>query len=466
MNNDTHNTHTGALEQYRNLLTQYADTVRAHTAPAIAPQAAEAARTLLSAHMQPLPRKGTPGYRYTDLDAMLAPDLGVNITRVQATTDTSHLFRCTIPSVSPLNIVTVNDSCQDLSAVREKLPEGLDIVPFSMATEAQQAIIRSHYGKTASASTDTPAVTLNTALAQDGLLIHVKAGHRISKPLQLINILQPGTDAAGNTYPVLATRRLLVVMEQDAQLQVLVCDHDRNADSVSASTRVVEMYVGTGARLDWYELEETSGHTSRYLATAAHMEDNATLNLFGATLKSGHSRNDITVHINGSHCELAIDGMAIADSEQSVDNSAVVHHHKPLSTSRQTFKYLIGDNARGAFEGLIKVDHGAYRTEAYQTDRNLLASPGARMHTQPQLEIYCDDVKCSHGAATGQLDSRAMFYMRSRGIPEKEARAMLMNAFMADVIDKVNLEPLRDRLKHLVERRLTGDNALCQGCKL
>ena len=130
------------------------------------------------------------------------------------------------------------------------------------------------------------------------------------------------------------------------------------------------------------------------------------------------------------------------------------------------FKCLADGTARTAFDGLIRVGHGAIATEANQTCRGMLVSPTARIHTQPQLEIYCDDVKCSHGAATGQLDERALFYMLSRGIDPPQARSMLMNAFMADVIDSVTLSPLRDRLRHLVERRLSGDDAFCEGCDL
>ncbi|MDE6396570.1 MAG: SufD family Fe-S cluster assembly protein, partial [Muribaculaceae bacterium] len=169
--------------------------------------------------------------------------------------------------------------------------------------------------------------------------------------------------------------------------------------------------------------------------------------------------------IDGQGATLTIEGMVIEDGDQIIDNSATVLHNVPECTSNQTFKYIVSDRGRGAFEGLIKVAHGAHKTEAYQNDRNLLASPTARMHSRPQLEIYCDDVKCSHGAATGQLDAQALFYMRSRGIDEPEARSMLMKAFMADVIDSIRLEPLRDRLRHLADMRLSGDgDARCEGC--
>lgn len=157
-------------------------------------------------------------------------------------------------------------------------------------------------------------------------------------------------------------------------------------------------------------------------------------------------------------------GMVICGDSQHTDNDTLVLHHAPHCRSNQTFKYILGDNATGAFRGLIRVDHGAAFTEAYQTNRNLVTSADAIMHTEPQLEIYCDEVKCGHGATTGQLDERALFYMRSRGIPEREARKMLMQAFMADVIDTITLPSLHERLRLLVERRLTGDRRGCGDC--
>ena len=153
--------------------------------------------------------------------------------------------------------------------------------------------------------------------------------------------------------------------------------------------------------------------------------------------------------------------MAVGSDNMHVDNSSIIRHLAPHCNSRQLFKYVLDDHSSGAFEGSILVTPGAPFTEAYQSNRNILAHPDARMHTRPQLEIYNDDVKCSHGATTGQLDNEALFYMRTRGIPEREAKVMLMQAFMTDVIDTVRMDGLRDRLRHLVEKRFAGAEALC-----
>lgn len=157
--------------------------------------------------------------------------------------------------------------------------------------------------------------------------------------------------------------------------------------------------------------------------------------------------------------------MVIADGRMHVDNCSSVNHLAPRSTSTQLFKYLLDGSATGAFEGGICVSPEASFTESCQSNRNILASPDARMHTTPQLLIYNDEVKCSHGAATGQLDANALFYMQTRGIPEHTARQLLMQAFMTDALDTIAVEGIRSRLAMLVERRLSGDQTLCGECR-
>lgn len=184
----------------------------------------------------------------------------------------------------------------------------------------------------------------------------------------------------------------------------------------------------------------------------------------GITLMNGATRNNFVVDLAGDHTELRLLGMAIADGDRLVDNHAVVTHSAHGGHTDELFKYVVDDRAVGAFSGLIKVCPGAEKTEAYQSNKNICASPTAKMYSKPQLLIDCDDVKCSHGSSTGQLDGNALFYMRSRGIPESEARLMLMQAFMHDVIDGVRLESLKERLRRLVEARMCGDRPSCREC--
>ncbi|MCX6309847.1 MAG: SufD family Fe-S cluster assembly protein, partial [Bacteroidia bacterium] len=204
--------------------------------------------------------------------------------------------------------------------------------------------------------------------------------------------------------------------------------------------------------------------TVRVANTFVKQDEHSSLLMNGITLQNGQTRNNIDVKLAGEYAETNLSGMALADQNHVVDNHLFVDHVSPRCTSRELYKYVLDDTARGVFGGRILVRKNAQKTAAYQSNKNLCSTREARMFTKPQLEIYADDVKCSHGTATGQIDEKALFYMRSRGISEVEARLLLKFAFTADVIDNIRLEPLKDRMKMLVEKRFRGELAKCAGC--
>ena len=442
-----------------NSLNQYIELYEAHRADidSHAPQALNRLRDAAFEALNKagrLPRKGDEGYARTDIDAIFAPDFGINIMRVPAPVDVAASLRCDVPNVSTLMGVVAGDEFRPTATLLRNLPEGVTLTSFSEAARTTPALLE----RLGNLSAEGDAATqLNTLLAQDGVLMHVAAGVECEKPLQLINIFNAGV-------PSLAARRVLVVLERGASARLLVCDHSQRADVDYLASKVTEIFLAPGAQLDYYHLEESTARTSRVSSVFASLDADSRLSVNGTTLCGGHTRNNYTMHLDAPGAEANMAGMVICGDSQHTDNDTLVLHHAPHCRSNQTFKYILGDNATGAFRGLIRVDHGAAFTEAYQTNRNLVTSADAIMHTEPQLEIYCDEVKCGHGATTGQLDERALFYMRSRGIPEREARKMLMQAFMADVIDTITLPSLHERLRLLVERRLTGDRRGCGDC--
>jgi Fe-S cluster assembly protein SufD len=176
------------------------------------------------------------------------------------------------------------------------------------------------------------------------------------------------------------------------------------------------------------------------------------------------TRNNINISLRGERAETTLCGMVVGDKTQQVDNFTNIDHAVPNCNSTELFKYILDDHSRGVFCGKIRVAPDAQKTSAYQSNKNLCLSPAAKMYAKPQLEIYADDVKCSHGATVGQLDETALFYLRSRGISEKEARLLLMYAFTADVVENIRIGSLKDRIKMLVERRLRGEISRCEGC--
>lgn len=318
-------------------------------------------------------------------------------------------------------------------------------------------IVDRYYGSLAPLA--DASVSLNTMLVQDGVFIHVAKGTRPDKALQLVNIFS-------SPAPLAAFRRMLIVVEEDAELTLLVCDHTQDRTQSYLASQVTEIAVGRNARLEMCSIEESSAKTSRYSRMFVAQQEGSDVTVNNTTLTCGVTRNDFDIELLGEHCECHINGMAIGSERMHIDNDTVVMHRAPRCRSNQLFKYVMDDESSGAFEGSITVMPDAPYTEAYQSNRNILASTNARMHCKPQLIINNDEVKCSHGATTGQIDEDALFYMRSRGIPEAEARKMLMQAFMVDVIDSVHIPGLQDRLRHLVDRRFSGTLGNCETCEL
>ena len=441
-----------ALSQYIELFDSHRATIEAKSAEVMNLCRQEARNRLEG---KKLPQKGTEGYEKTSIEDMFAPDFGVNINRVNIPVDVSLSFKCDVPNMSTIMAFVVNDSFVPSSTLHNKMPQGVIIDSLAkVATENPQLVSR-YYNQLA--DNDNEAVALNTMLAQDGVMIYVPRGVVMERPIQLVNIFN-------SAAPLMGVRRLVIVVEEGAKAQLLICDHTQNSEYRYLSSQVIEAFEGQNASLEIYDIEESSDTTSRYSQLYARQERDSQLIVNGVTLTGGVTRNDYHIELVGDNCTSTLGGMAIGSGHQHIDNNSDVRHLSAHCNSNQMFKYVLDEESTGAFEGAIYVAPGAQFTEAYQSNRNLLASKSARMHTKPQLEIYNDDVKCSHGATTGQLDADALFYMRSRGIPEQEARTMLMQAFMVDVIDMVKMEGLRDRLRHLVEKRFYGQQASCADC--
>jgi Fe-S cluster assembly protein SufD len=442
-----------SIDQYIDLYGHNRETVEAATPDVINRLRRPALEALKS--FGRFPGKRDEGYSRFSVEDLFAPDYGVNIARVPFAVDVTQSFRCDVPNVSTLLGVVVNDAFRPTTTLLKNLPEGVTVSSLASVASEDPEFIGRYLG--ALSHNRDAASALNTMLMQDGVVIRVRAGVKLEKAIQIVNIFNASAS-------LMSVRRMLVVLEEGASARMLVCDHSQSADFGYLSSQVTEIFLHPGASLEYCDIEESSEQTSRMSQLYVSQDTGSRLAVNGTSLTVGRTRNEFHVDINGENCDAELAVMAIADGSQVIDNSSRINHLAPHSRSNQLFKYLLDDKSQGAFEGLILVAPDAVHTEAYQTDRNMLASAEARMHTAPQLEIYCDDVKCSHGAATGQLDRNALFYMQTRGVPEDEARMMLMQAFMGDVIEHVSIDGLRDRLRHLVERRLSGEHAACGDC--
>lgn len=401
-----------------------------------------------------LPTKRTEGYERTSIEEMFAPDYGVNVRRLGIPVDVAASFRCDVPNLSALQATVINDKFVPSAELEKRMPSGVRFMSLAAASRGLSGIVSRHYGSLAPLS--EASVALNTMLAQDGVLIYVPRGVKVDKPLQLVNIFS-------SPAPLAAFRRMLVVVEEGAELSLLVCDHTQDGVQSYLASQVIEVSVAERGHMEMCVIEESSANTSRYSRMFVRQAEGSSVTVNSTTLTCGTSRNEFDIELMGERCDCRLSGMAICGGRMHIDNDTAVMHRAPRCKSNQLFKYVLDDESEGAFEGGITVCPPAQFTEAYQSNRNVLASEVAKMHCKPQLIINNDDVKCSHGATTGRLDEDALFYMRSRGIPEDEARRMLMQAFMVDVIDTVGIPGLRNRLRHLVERRFSG--ALGDGCR-
>ena len=404
------------------------------------------------------PTKKVERYKYTDMQVLFEPDYGLNLNRLEIPVDPYEAFRCDVPNLSTSLYFVLNDGFYDKALPKTHLlPESVVVGSLAKYAAAHPDFIAKYYAKLAKTA-DDGITALNTMLAQDGLLVYVPKGVVVDRAVQVINILRSDVD-------LMVNRRVLIVVEEGAEIKLLFCDHAAD-DRRFLATQVIEAYVGANASLNLYCLEETHVKNVRVSNVFIEQQRDSRVSHNVITLHNGVTRNRTDLVFAGEGAECDLYGCVIADKHQHVDNNTLIDHRVGRCTSRELYKYVLDGNAVGAFAGRVLVRHGAQQTVSQETNQNLCATKEARMYTQPMLEIYADDVKCAHGSTVGQLNDAALFYMRQRGIPLKEAKLLLEFAFINEVIDGIKLDPLRDRLHYLVEKRFRGELNKCEGCKL
>ena len=442
------------MRQYVDLYVQYEEVIRRH-----APECMNGIRTkaFTDFKRQGFPSVKAEDFRHTDIPQCFAPDYGLNLNRILTHIDPAEIFRCDVPNMSTQIYFIVNDSFYEAVTPASSLPKGVYAGGIKAFVARFPDIILKYYGKIAKTSDD--AITaFNTMFAQDGFVLYVPSDVKLKRPVQLVNTIRSQVD-------VMANRRILAILEPRSEAQLLVCDHSMDGVK-SISTQVIEIFADEGAYFDYYDLEESATSATRF--SSLYVEQNAFSNVLvnGITLNNGLTRNNYHISLNGEGANTTLCGMAIQDKNQQVDTCTHITHATPRCKSKQLFKNVLDDQSIGVFSGRIAVKEDAQQTEAFQSNRNMCLTREARMYSKPQLEIYADDVKCSHGMTTGQIDGQALFYMQSRGISREEARTLLSVAFTSDVIDTIRLKPLKDRLHYLVEKRFRGELAQCAGCRI
>ena len=441
-----------ALKQYTDLYSEHGQLLRDNSCAVLDAHRQKAYESLLGTT---LPEKGSENYEHTDLQELLSPNYALNIARIPLDVNPHASFRCDVPNMSTALFMLLNDSWAETDISRRQLPEGVIVESLAKAAATRPELVGKYYNTIADPA--NPLTALNTMLVQDGLFLYVGKGVKLEKPLQLVDILQ-------YNEPLLTVRRMLIVIEEEAEAKLLVCDHTQNPDTNLMNLQTIEIFAGRGSHFDFYDMEESTEQTTRLSTLYLRQASGSNVLIDGITLFNGTTRNEYYCVMPEPDAELRLFGMGLEDLSRRLDTYSRISHEAIGCHSTELFKYGVDDSATGAFSGRIHVASGAQKTEAYQSNRNIVGSSSARMFSKPQLEIYADDVKCSHGTAIGQLDQTQLFYMRTRGLTEATARMLLKQAFMSDVIDGVRLPALRDRLRQLVEMRFSGTLGACSSC--
>lgn len=351
-----------------------------------------------------------------------------------------------IPNLSGNILYFVNGQYRaDLSRLVSPTTE-VQILSFKEALTDQSEAVGAYFSRIADFQ-DNAFTALNTAFAFDGVFIRVPDGKTVAEPI----ILRFITDA--RTNDVAAQPRNLIIVGRNAEVKV-VESYRTLGEQASLTNTVTEVMVARDARVEYYKVQNDTDQSYHIGTTQVRQSDNSLFYSTTVTLNGGFVRNNLNIVLDGEHCEAHMYGLYIPNGKQHIDNHTLVDHAKPNSYSNELYKGILEERATGVFNGKIYVRPDAQKTNAYQSCKNVVLSPDATMNTKPQLEIYADDVKCSHGTTTGKLNEEALFYMRSRGIPKEQAQTLLMYAFAEDVMNKIKIAPIREYLEGVVAQKL------------
>src|SRR5258706_4962639 len=390
-----------------------------------------------------LPGSKTEEYRYAPITRALEKNFNFELVNPVAS-NIKSIDQFLIPDLEANVIVFIN-GIYSTGFSKIISPENeIQITDLRKAVNQEEAPL--YFEKYLKTSLD-PFSALNTALWQDGVFIQIPAKTKVGKPVLVLHL----NDAQSETS--ISHTRLLVVMEEGSELMLM----ERSASMGNHAifhTFAEEIVVKENASLDYVKIQHDEGKLHQVAITQIHQSDNSKVNTFTLTMNGSLIRNNFNIAIDGAHCESHFYGLYLLNENTLADNHTVVDHLKQNSYSIELYKGVMDGNAKGVFNGKIFVRPHAQKTNAFQSNRNILLTDTATINTKPQLEIWADDVKCSHGCTSGQLDEEALFYLRSRGISLNEAKAMLLYAFAVETLQPIKNQALKNYLDSLISKRL------------
>ncbi|MDO5510719.1 MAG: Fe-S cluster assembly protein SufD [Weeksellaceae bacterium] len=383
-------------------------------------------------------------WKYTNLREILSKDYKLQV-KTDDTPQVNEVMPYLVHDIDSYNLVFVNGRFSSFLSSTTHDEADVCVMSSAMRKGMYQTVIESYYNKFA--RNDEHFVALNTAYAKDGAYIHIPRNTILSKPIQIIYFSTQASEDA-----LYHTRNLVVVGENS---QVRIIERHRTLNSQANLTNAVsEVYLGKNSQVDWYKVQNDDMAASLIDNTFVSQERDSTASFHTFSMAGNIIRNGLNFKQLGENCNSILKGISLGRDNMLIDHHTQVEHISPNCESHELYRTVLDDNSKGVFNGKVIVEPQAQKIDAFQQNNNILLSPECSIDTKPQLEIFADDVKCSHGCTVGQLDQEALFYLQSRGIPKKQARALMLYAFMTDVLDTVEIPELKTRIMDIMADRL------------
>ena len=389
------------------------------------------------------PTKKNEDWKYTSLNSILKHDYSV-FPKHEKNVEYNDVKKYFIHEIDSYKIVFIDGKYS--SHLSETTHEGLDVCLMSSALNKPkyQLVIENYFNKIAAKD---GLNSLNTAFSQEGAYIHIPKNKVVNKPIQIIHF------STGNEAAIMNQPRSLIVVNENSHVQIIE-RHQSLTDNLVLTNSVTEIFANKRAIIDYYKIQNDNENASLIDSTYINQKQESFCSVHTFSFGGKLTRNNLNFYQNGERIDSTLKGVTIIGNKQHVDHSTLVHHIEPNCESHQDYKGIYDDSSTGVFNGKVLVNKEAQKTNAFQANNNILISDKASINTKPQLEIFADDVKCSHGCTIGQLDESAMFYMQSRGIPKKEAKALLMYAFSNTVLSSVKIPEIKQRITKIIAAKL------------
>ncbi|MEP3838837.1 MAG: Fe-S cluster assembly protein SufD [Algibacter sp.] len=389
------------------------------------------------------PSKKEEAWKYTSLNSILKEDYSV-FPKQENALEFKDIKKYFIHDIDTYKIVFIDGKYA--SHLSQTTHDGIDVCLMSAALSKPkyQLVINNYFNKAAEKDSLT---SLNTAFSCEGAYIHIPKNKIVEKPIQILHF------STGNESATMLQPRNLVVVGENSHVQILE-RHQSLTDNAVLTNSVTEIFASKRAIVDFYKIQNDNENATLIDHTFVKQSRESFASVHTFSFGGKLIRNNLNFYQEGERIDSTLKGITIIGNKQHVDHNTLVHHIEPNCESHQDYKGIFDDRSTGVFNGKVLVNKEAQKTNAFQANNNILISDKASINTKPQLEIFADDVKCSHGCTIGQLDESAMFYMQSRGIPEKEAKALLMFAFSNNVLNSVKIPELKQRITKIIANKL------------